>query len=262
MRKGAQVYTVRAFLTDKAQCRESYRKIAGMGYDSVQTWPPAFMTPKELQEMLEEFNLVNCSSGAGYEKLLEGGAAVAEAAKTARIFNTKYVTVGTLPEELRYSRDGYKRYAASLNKIAADLKKEGCVLLYHHHALEFYSLGGGETGMDILTGETDPEGVHFTFDTHWLVAAGVDAADWIRKVKNRMTIIHFKDYAITSGAEYIEGVCKTFAEVGEGNIHWPAVVEACRYTGVEYVIVEQDTCKGDPFDSLKISFDNMVRLGV
>ena len=53
-----------------------------------------------------------------------------------------------------------KRYAHELNGIAAKLKKEGCALIYHHHALEFFSLGGGLNGMDVLVGETDPEGVH------------------------------------------------------------------------------------------------------
>ena len=262
MKRGLQAFTVRDFFKNKEQTRETYRKIAAIGYDSVQTWAPPFMTNRELKEVLDDCGLVNCSTGAGFDELKSGGEAISKAVQTARLFNVKYISVGTLPEACRYTVDGIKRYACELNGIAAELKKEGCALIYHHHALEFYSFGGGLNGMDILVSETDPEGVHFVLDTHWLASSGVDPVHWIKKVKGRMSIIHFKDYGITEGAVKIEDVHKSFAEVGEGNINWPPIVQACRDAGVEYVIVEQDTCKGCPFDSIKISYDNLVKLGV
>ena len=85
---------------------------------------------------------------------------------------------------------------------------------------------------------------------------------WIKKLKGRVPIIHFKDFGIVEGAAKIEDVEKCFAEVGEGNINWPPIVEACRETGIEYVIVEQDICKGNPFDSLRVSFGNLCKFGV
>jgi len=263
MKKGVQAFTIREFLSTKESTRESFKKVADMGYDSVQAWTSAEMTAQETQDMFKEFGLENCSSGADFGALLSGDSAVYKTAiETARIFNTKYIGVSTLPEEYRYTKDGSKRYAQALNKIAAELKKEGCAVLYHHHALEFYSLGNGVNAMDILTEETDPDGVFWTLDTHWLACGGVDPVSWIKKLKGRVPIIHFKDYAIAEGAVKIEDVCKIFAEVGEGNINWPPIVEACRETNIEYVIVEQDICKGNPFDSLKVSYDGLCRLGV
>jgi len=262
MKKGVQAYTVREFFQNREQCRETYQKIAAMGYESVQAGTPGFMTVHETQDLLTECGLVNCSSGAEYEDLVAGGAAIVKAVDNARIFKTPLISVGTLPEEFRYNQEGMKRYAQSLNAIAAELKKEGCALLYHHHTLEFYSFGGGVNGMDILTGETDPEGVLFTLDTHWLAASGTDSVYWINKLKGRVPVIHFKDYGIAEAGVKIEGVQKTFAEVGEGNIIWPPIVEACRDTGIEFVIVEQDFCKGDPFDSLRVSFRHLCELGV
>jgi sugar phosphate isomerase/epimerase len=261
MRKGVQAFTVRDFMNNPKECRESYKKIADMGYDSVQGWAAGGMTPQETQDLLTELGLVNCSSGGSFEEMLKDGAAITEAIKNARIFKSKYIGVGTLPHEYRYTKDGFKRYADDLNKIAVELKKEGCALLYHHHALEFYSFGD-ENGMDIMVRETDPEGVYWTLDTHWLASGGVDPVLWIKNLKGRVPIIHFKDYGIVEGAEKIEDVVKCFAEVGQGNINWPPIVDAVRETGIEYVIVEQDICKGDPFDSLKISFDNLVKFGV
>ena len=157
--------------------------------------------------------------------------------------------------------DGHT-FAAGVNQIAAQLKPEGMRLLYHPHALESYSLGGGRKGLDILIEETDPDGLHFALDTHWLQSAGLNPPDQIRRVKGRMHIVHYKDYKIIGGAVKIEDVVKMFGEVGEGNLDWPAIIQASRDIGVEYAIVEQDICPGDPFASLQISFENLVKFGV
>ena len=44
-------------------------------------------------------------------------------------------------------------------------------------------------------------------------------------------------------------------EIGRGNIRWEGVIESAIKAGVKSYVVEQDTCPGDPFDSLKISSD-------
>jgi sugar phosphate isomerase/epimerase len=46
-----------------------------------------------------------------------------------------------------------------------------------------------------------------------------------------------------------------FAEIGRGNLEFPAIIAAAQAGGCQWFIVEQDTCPGDPFDSLQISFD-------
>ncbi|HZJ58299.1 MAG TPA: sugar phosphate isomerase/epimerase family protein [Clostridia bacterium] len=262
MKRGVQTYTVRDFMGSREEVESSLRKIKEIGYDSVQTWTPSFMSHAEHKALLDDIGLETCSSGGSYEQMLEDPAAIEEAVEQAKIYGVKYIGVGTLPRELRECESGYRQYAENINKIASQLKQENMKLLYHNHALEFFSLGGGLMGMDIILGDTDPDGLHFALDTHWLTAGGVNVVDWIYKVKGRMGIIHFKDYAIVGGAMKIEDVHKNFAEVGEGNIDWPNVVKACKDIGVEFAIVEQDICPGDPFDSLKISFDNMVKFGV
>ena len=50
------------------------------------------------------------------------------------------------------------------------------------------------------------------------------------------------------------------AEIGEGVLNWPEIIAACRSIGVKWYIVEQDTCPGDPVDSLAISHRNMLRM--
>ncbi len=52
------------------------------------------------------------------------------------------------------------------------------------------------------------------------------------------------------------------AEVGEGNLNWPAILQACRAAGVEWYIIEQDICQRDPFESLAISLKNVRGMGL
>jgi sugar phosphate isomerase/epimerase len=59
----------------------------------------------------------------------------------------------------------------------------------------------------------------------------------------------------------VESVCRQFAEVGEGNLNWVKIIEACKQNGVNNLAVEQDICRGDPFDSLGISYRNLIRYG-
>ncbi|MFL7808595.1 MAG: sugar phosphate isomerase/epimerase, partial [Anaerolineae bacterium] len=54
----------------------------------------------------------------------------------------------------------------------------------------------------------------------------------------------------------------TMAEIGEGNLNWPAILAACAEAGVEWYAIEQDICRRDPFESLKISYDNLRQMGL
>ena len=262
MKKGVQCYTVRNYMIDRDMFGYSMKRIKAIGYESVQNGTPPYMTDSEVKTLLDDIGLIPCSGYASFAEMNSNPDAIKRAVETAKVYDTKYVAVETLPESQRESAEGYKRFAADLNRIGKELSKEGCGILYHNHALEFYSFGGGKHGMDILVSETDPSCVFFSLDTHWLASGGVNPVEWIYRVKGRMPIIHFKDYAIGGGAAEIEGVCKRFAEVGEGNLDWVKIVQACHDTGVEYAIVEQDICKNNPFDSLKTSYKNMISFDV
>jgi len=52
------------------------------------------------------------------------------------------------------------------------------------------------------------------------------------------------------------------AEVGEGNLNWPAILDACRSSGTEIYAVEQDICQRDPFESLAVSYRNLQAMGL
>ncbi len=252
-----QGYTIRDYINDEGQIRDTFQKLNEIGYVGVQMSVPAKVGAVRLKELFDEYGLIRASSSTSVPAFLKDPSPVIN---DAHLFETNLISLTTLPEEDRDSKDGFKRFAQDLNKAALLAEKEGCKLGYHNHALEFISFGG-VTGMDILLAETDAR-VEFVLDTHWLAAGGVNPPDWIRRVAGRMSLIHFKDYAIGAGAENIGKVVKEFAEVGMGNLDWYEIIKACRETGVTRFAVEQDTCKVDPFTSLEISYNYMKAMGL
>jgi sugar phosphate isomerase/epimerase len=43
-------------------------------------------------------------------------------------------------------------------------------------------------------------------------------------------------------------------------LNWNAIIEACRDSGVEWYVVEQDECERNPFESLAMSLDYLRTL--
>ena len=71
-----------------------------------------------------------------------------------------------------------------------------------------------------------------------------------------MPVVHLKDMVIQGRREQV------MAEVGEGNLNWPAILDACREANVEWYAIEQDICQRDPFESLAISYKNLRAMGL
>ena len=159
---------------------------------------------------------------------------------------------GHFPKEP--STADWHAFARDYSAVARQFKGSGVSIGYHNHSHELARFDR-KTALQILFEELD-ESIWWEIDTYWIAHGGADPIQWVRKVKGRMPCVHLKDLAITPGRQQL------MAEVGEGNLNWDGILQACRDIGVEWYIVEQDTCQRDPFESLKISFDNLKRMGV
>ena len=161
-------------------------------------------------------------------------------------------------------------------KILECLKEEGIDLYYHNHHVEFARYNGKYL-LDIIKDNTKNLG--FELDIHWIHRGGENPVEFIKKSAGRIRLLHLKDYRIgemkmpEGGIDFTnrESIMKfmggfnnvvQFAEVGEGTLPVAACIEAGLAGGSEYFLVEQDDTYGrDPFESLKISHDNLVKLG-
>jgi hypothetical protein len=75
-----------------------------------------------------------------------------------------------------------------------------------------------------------------------------DPVAWCERLANRLPIIHRKDYRVDADGKV------GFAEVGSGNLDWSRILPAAERAGCAWFCVEQDSCPGDPFDSLQQSY--------
>jgi len=245
----AQMYTVREFTKTPKDIAESLAKLKSLGYEAVQLSALGPIDTKELANMLQGEGLTAAATHVSWDRLRNEPEAVVEEHK---ILGCKHAAIGSMPGDYR-SEEGIVRFAKEASEVAARLAQDGLTFSYHNHSFEFERFGE-RTLMQALIEESDPA-LGMEIDTYWVQHGGGDPADWIRKVKGRIPIVHLKDMTMR-GREQL------MAEVGEGNLNWPAILDACREAGVEWYCVEQDICQRDPFESLGISIRNLRAMGL
>jgi sugar phosphate isomerase/epimerase len=246
----AQLYTLRDFLKTPADIAQSLKKVAAIGYRSVQLSAVGPIDNRELKKILDGEGLSVCATHTNLDQLQGDLDTVIE---EHRIFDCKYTAIPYLTNEWR-SAEGYTRFAKEASEVARTAKERGLIVGYHNHSFEFEKYDG-RTGLEIIYAESDPQALIAELDTYWIQHGGGDVVYWINRVKGRSPLIHLKDMTMGDNKQLM-------AEVGEGNLNWPTILEACKAAGVEWYIVEQDTCQRDPFESLAISLRNLKAMGL
>jgi len=245
----AQMYTVREFTKTPADIAQTLAKLSQIGYRAVQLSALGPIDPAELKGLLDKEGLIAACTHVGWNRLKEDLPGVIAEHET---LGCRHIAVGSLPPSFR-SAEGYVQFAKEASEVARGLQDAGLTFSYHNHDFEFERFGD-RTGLQILIEESDPA-LGFEIDTYWVQHGGGDPAAWIRRVAGRIPIVHVKDMTMR-GREVL------MAEVGEGNLNWPAILEACRSANVEWYSVEQDICQRDPFESLAISLRNLKGMGL
>ncbi len=244
----AQLYTLREFLKTPEEIRKALRKVKAIGYHAVQASGLGPIEPQHLKQLADEAGVRICVTHISYDRLKDD---LDEVIKDHKIWNCRYVGLGSMPEQFRSSKDGYIAFSKEFNEVSKKLFNEGLKFVYHNHNFEFEKFDG-VTGLDLLLNNTDPETFGIELDTYWVQSGGANPVEWIKKVEGRMDVVHFKDMAI-------KGRQQQFAEIGQGNLNWSNIIAVCRETNVKWYAVEQDKCDHDPFESLKISLEYLKK---
>jgi sugar phosphate isomerase/epimerase len=247
---GAQLYTLRDTLKTPEEIAQTLPRVAALGYRAVQLSALGPIEPRRLRQLLDDAGLVAAATHVGFERLRDDLDAVVE---EHQVLGCEYAAIGGLPTEYR-SAEGYARFAREASEVARRMKPRGLTFGYHNHSFELERFNG-RPALETLFAESDPEAFTAEIDTYWIQHGGGDPAAWIRRMKHRSPLVHLKDMAVVEGKPVM-------AEVGEGNLNWPAILTACREAGVRWYLVEQDVCRRDPFESLGISLRNLKAIGL
>ncbi|MBR5452751.1 MAG: sugar phosphate isomerase/epimerase [Clostridia bacterium] len=248
---GAQLFTVRQHATNLDDFAETLKKIADIGYTTIQASGVCAYEPEWLDEQLKANGLRCVITHINPEKIrTETEAVVADHKK----FDCKYIGIGMMPYALE-EEGSYEKFVENFLQPAKTIAANGGYLMYHNHNNEFMKNKEGKTYFQCLSEDFAPNELGFTVDTYWVQVGGGNPAEWIKKLSGRCPCIHLKDL-IPYGRE------TRMAPVGEGNLDFESILLAAEAAGTDYMLVEQDNCYGeDPFDCLRRSYNNLKAMG-
>jgi sugar phosphate isomerase/epimerase len=248
---GAQLYSVRDFCKTLPDLLASLKKIKAIGYTTVQVSGIGPIDPKDVAKAAGDLGLAIVATHCGWPEFLENLDGLIERHK---LWKCRHTAVGTLPGTY-YAEGGLEKFVAELAPVAEKLIAAGLDFSYHNHHKELMRLGD-KTWLETLYSKAPPAHLKAELDTYWLQAGGGDPAWWVRKMAGRQPLLHLKGMVVANKEV-------RFAPVGEGNLNWPAILEAARAAGVEHYVVEQDSSyEADPFDCLATSYRNLVKMGL
>jgi len=231
----------------------------------------------ELKRASEAFNIKITALTAGLEPMLPGAAGETltndfdKIVNDCKTLNCNFIRIGMLPLNIMGDKDQIMAFIERAEAMAERLAAHEIELYYHTHHIEFQKYDG-EYLLDLMKNNTTKLG--FELDVHWIQRAGVNPVDFVQQYKGRISLLHLKDYRI-GDLEVTEDDLKDrnqffhkftnlieFAEVGEGNLDIPAIMEAGLKSGAQYFLIEQDDTYGrDPFDCLETSANHLRQLG-
>lgn len=248
MEIGAQLYTVREFCQTTEGIAETLKKVADIGYRTVQVSGTCPFDPDWLNNQLKQNGLECVITHTPAPALRDNPA---DAAQAHSVFGCNYIGLGYYPFNQDVEGERLEDFIRMYSPVADTLYENGKRFMFHNHDREFQRIDG-KVILQHLADSFAPEKLGFVLDSYWIQVGGGDTADWIERLSGRVPCIHLKDYAF--GAK--------MAVLGEGNLNFDRIFAAAEKSGTEYMLVEQDDCGGeDPFECLGRSYEYLKARG-
>jgi sugar phosphate isomerase/epimerase len=139
--------------------------------------------------------------------------------------------------------------ARLLNAAAEIASARGLRVGYHNHAHELEAVIDGQTGLELLADLLDPR-VVLEVDLYWVARAGVDPAELLRRLGDRVVAVHVKDGTLEPDAIAAYPPADQ-VPAGQGRV--PLAEALAAASALEVAIVEFDAYAGDLFEGIEQS---------
>ncbi|MCL2099775.1 MAG: sugar phosphate isomerase/epimerase [Oscillospiraceae bacterium] len=248
LKLGAQLYTLREYAKTEADFAKTIKKVADIGYRYVQvSGIGADIGAGAIKKITEDNNIKVILTHTPLGRIMDEPDKVIE---EHSIFGCDGIGIGGFSGR---GADAFKGFAEDIAPVVSKIKAAGKFFLYHNHRFEFERFGG-LTGIDIMLENSDKSAFKLTFDTYWAQAGGVDPAQFIKDYKDSIFATHLKDMTVISDKAEM-------TEIKTGNMNFDRILKVSEKNGVVWHFVEQDEVRIDAFDSMKISYDNLIATG-
>lgn len=248
---GAQYYTIRDYCKTIEDFDLSCKKVSEMGYKAVQLSGIGDFSAEEIKPIIEKYGLYVVCTHRGADKYLNE---IGKEIEFHKAIGCNILGLGSMPGG-KIEEGTIDEFVKNFKPVIEKINAAGLTFAYHNHAFEFQKIGGKHV-FDIICEKLGNVPFKLILDVYWLAFAGIDPAKFIRKHKENIACVHFKDLSVTGNMQF-------FAPVGEGNLDWGDIIAACDEAGIEYALVEQDNCyEDDPFDCLERSYNFLKSKGL
>jgi sugar phosphate isomerase/epimerase len=253
-----------------ADLYSTLKQIKEMGYDGVEFAGLYGHSPAKIKEWCREIGLTPISAHVPLVDMLTNPMGVLS--QYAEI-GVEYVAVPYLIPEHRPGHENFPYIVEFISTLCKAAKSLGMTMLYHNHDFEFIKVDG-KYALDILYDTIPSDLLQTELDTCWVNVGGENPAKYIKKYSGRTPVVHLKDFAGEKSENMyeligIESKAPTrpshfeFRPVGKGNQDFPAILDAAKAAGAEWVVVEQDSPAKDdtPLNSVTLSREYLKTLG-
>ncbi len=246
-RVAVQLYTLRDAIAK--DLKGSLKHLAALGFRNVETafWPKD-ISVQTAADALREAGLMVTSSHVD----IPTAANIAGLAAIAKAYHCDKLIWHGWPEDKRYSSlEGTRELAKIYNESFKLAKDRGLQFGLHNHWWEYRNHVDGKLVYEVLNEELN-EGIFFETDVYWVKVAGQDPATILKKLKDRIRLIHIKDGPAVFNSQLISDNPDPMTPVGKGSLDIPSIVAACS-DKVDWMVIELDKSAIDVYDALKQS---------
>ncbi len=249
-----QLFSVREFVAK--DLKGSLEKLAGIGYNEIEIYGynGTFFgkSPGEFKQILKDTGITVSSSHHTTGWGMKGKGTLTDGWKQAvedlHSIGAKYMGCSYLFPQER-TKENYTALPDLLSKSGEVTKDAGIQFFYHNHDFEFEPFNNTLVYDHILQ-NTTADLCSMELDLYWITKAGKDPLEYFGRYPGRFALWHVKD---------MEAGTKDITEVGHGTIDFDKIFAAREQAGLQKWFVEQDTTKGDIFQSLKESYDYLSK---
>jgi len=256
---GAQMFTLREHCKTPSDIAKTCEKLKAMGFGAIQASAAGFsdIDAPTLKKILDDTGMVCAATHMSMDRLKDVDAAV----DWHKTVGCEYTAIGGFGWGGQAKSD-WQQFAREYSELGKTLAAKGLHIGYHNHSHEWAPFATDPAKLDpkqcpieVLANELD-DAVWFELDTYWVAHGGGEPTAWLKRLSGRIPCIHVKDFTVTPEREH------KMCEVGAGNLNWPGIIEAAKAAGTKWYLIERDNGDLDPFESLKISLDNLKSWGL
>jgi sugar phosphate isomerase/epimerase len=242
-----QLYSVRDVA--EADLKGVIAKVAEIGYTGVEFAGLHGNDPKEIRNALDEAGLECSGTHTPIDAFSDER--ISETVHIHKTLGTEYAIIPWIPENMRNTVEATLETAKKLTDLTRKLAEHGLRTGFHAHAGDMIALASGQTPWSLLALNTPKEFV-MQYDTSNGMSGGADPVQPILDFPGRSTLVHLKEYK-TGG----------HALIGEGEVPWKRVFEACESVGGTewYVVEHEDDPRMSSMEAIAGSFKALVALG-